>query len=175
MSACPVWAEEGTGASGPTPRGGSLAVDKPPPDEGSDLAEAIDDVAYPIIIGTGLYLYARDGRAALSDHASALVTALAISELLKNVVHSERPNHKDDRSFPSGHTATAFAGAAVAAHYHPDQSALFYGLAAAIAWSRVDMREHRFRDVLAGALIGLAAGQSATGERSYIPVLQLRF
>lgn len=146
-----------------------------PEQVGNDLAEAIDDVAYPIILGTGLYLWGRDGRQGLSDYSTALLTAVGASELLKHVIHSERPNHADDQSFPSGHATTAFATASVASYYHPDQSVLFYGLATAIAWSRVERNEHHFRDVLVGAALGLAIGQSATRQRSYLPVLRVEF
>ena len=35
--------------------------------------------------------------------------AFGVKTILKNVVNEERPDHSDDQSFPSGHTALAFA------------------------------------------------------------------
>jgi len=61
-------------------------------------------------------------------------------------------------SFPSGHAATAFAGAVVLAFLWRRGAALFFLLAAAIAFSRVYVGVHYPGDVLAGAALGTAVG-----------------
>jgi undecaprenyl-diphosphatase len=61
-----------------------------------------------------------------------------------------------DLSFPSGHAATSFAGAALLATFVPRLAVQFFVLATLIAWSRVYIGVHYPSDVLAGALIGLA-------------------
>jgi membrane-associated phospholipid phosphatase len=63
-------------------------------------------------------------------------------------------------SFPSGHTAAAFAFAHVVAEEYPSWKVKLavYGLAAATAFERVGGREHFPSDVLAGGAIGYLVG-----------------
>jgi membrane-associated phospholipid phosphatase len=62
------------------------------------------------------------------------------------------------RSFPSGHSVTAFALAYVLARLYPKASPVFYGLAAMVAFSRVYLASHFLSDIVAGAAFGLLAG-----------------
>ena len=61
-------------------------------------------------------------------------------------------------SFPSGHATTAFAAAAALAVMRPSLRWWAFGLAAAVAFSRVYLGVHFAGDVLAGALLGGATG-----------------
>ena len=61
-------------------------------------------------------------------------------------------------SFPSGHSTTAFAAATAVAILSPRLRPLAFGLAAAVALSRVYLRVHFPLDVLAGAVLGAAVG-----------------
>lgn len=63
-------------------------------------------------------------------------------------------------SMPSGHTATAFSMARVLAHRYPEQSWIWYGLAALAGWSRVETDNHWPSDVAAGAILGYWAADS---------------
>jgi membrane-associated phospholipid phosphatase len=58
-------------------------------------------------------------------------------------------------SFPSGHSATAFACATVLAWYDRRLAVPAFVLAAAIAWSRVYVGVHWSLDVLGGAVVGV--------------------
>ncbi len=80
--------------------------------------------------------------------------ALAATTALKYGVNSTRPNG-GDRSFPSGHTAMAFAGAGYLHARYGWQTALpFQILAASVGFARVQTRDHHWYDVVAGAAIG---------------------
>jgi PAP2 superfamily protein len=77
------------------------------------------------------------------------------------------PNSRNYRAFPSIHSASGFAAAAVlsgeVAERWPDArwyvSPLLYGLAATPGLSRMYMNQHWASDVLMGAFIGVVAGQ----------------
>jgi undecaprenyl-diphosphatase len=70
-------------------------------------------------------------------------------------------------SFPSGHAASAVAGAFVTTLMVPQARALLWALAALIALSRVYVGVHYPLDVLVGALVGLAVGVFVTGGRAW--------
>jgi len=66
-----------------------------------------------------------------------------------------------DASFPSGHTATAFAGAFIVSRMARPLAPLWWALAAAIAYSRVYLGVHYTIDLAGGALLGLCAGAAS--------------
>lgn len=76
------------------------------------------------------------------------------------VAHPEiHPLYKvHSSSFPAGHAATSFAGAALLIYLAWRAAPFFLGLAAAISFSRVYVGVHYPGDVLAGAGIGILVG-----------------
>lgn len=97
-----------------------------------------------------------------------------ITQIIKPLVESPRPEtffsprwlpffirdviHTGNSSFPSGHTATAFAVAGVLALYYKNGwlQILFLLLAVAVGFSRIYLSQHFLTDVLAGSFIGVA-------------------
>ena len=80
----------------------------------------------------------------------------------KNITNQERPDHSDNLSFPSGHTATAFTNATLL-YYEYKDSNLWYAssgflFATATGILRIANNKHYTSDVLAGAGIGLTSG-----------------
>lgn len=89
-----------------------------------------------------------------------------VTDGIKDHVHEMRPNQKGKDSFPSGHTANAFAQAAfIHRRYGIKQAILPYALAGFVGFSRVESRWHYTHDVLAGAAIGFLAGWFFTDKK----------
>jgi membrane-associated phospholipid phosphatase len=92
------------------------------------------------------------------DLARSLLVSGAAVWALKLSINARRPNG-GPYSFPSGHTASAFAAAPVIArHWGWRAGAGALVLAAGTALGRMEDRRHYLGDVLFGAAIGLAVG-----------------
>jgi membrane-associated phospholipid phosphatase len=77
--------------------------------------------------------------------------------VLKRVVNQRRPDKGDHLSFPSGHTTTAFAFAAVVGIEHDIYASLAaYSLATVVAISRMQDNVHYLHDVVFGATLGIS-------------------
>lgn len=101
-------------------------------------------------------------QAAGSIGASALVTTG-----LKNTFPELRPDGSDRRSFPSGHTSTAFAAAATLYTRQGANIGVPAMLVASfVGLARVQADKHHWYDVVAGAGIGTASGFLITRQRS---------
>jgi undecaprenyl-diphosphatase len=94
---------------------------------------------------------------------AAVVIADATAGIVKIAVGENRPNEPDplvtvphSHSFPSGHTATAVAGAIVLSSFVPRAAPLFAILAAGVAYSRLYVGAHFPLDIVGGAVIGAA-------------------
>jgi membrane-associated phospholipid phosphatase len=95
------------------------------------------------------------------DGSKQFIYSLAASQLcvhvLKETTQQKRPNYQEGdkkKSFPSGHTSSAFVGASfIHRRYGFKQAVVPYGLAIATGISRVQAKKHHVRDVIAGAVI----------------------
>jgi len=103
-------------------------------------------------------LYKKDSEGAL-QYGASLATSLATTFTLKYTIDVERPNGENSRSFPSGHSSTAFVSATyLQIRYGYTYGLPAYALATFVAWSRVYSDHHYTRDVLAGGAIGIISG-----------------
>jgi len=73
---------------------------------------------------------------------------------LKSLIREQRPHKQGFQSFPSGHTAAAFFGAAELGSMHPRYALPAMALACWTGYSRVYGQYHYLHDVLAGAALG---------------------
>jgi membrane-associated phospholipid phosphatase len=114
----------------------------------------------------------RGRRAAAAGLASVGVTATVVNLGIKPLGRRSRPDRAVERvpvarhvrmpsstSFPSGHSATAFAFATGVGHVLAPAAIPLHGLAALVAYSRVHTGVHYPGDVVAGALIGTVLAQ----------------
>lgn len=132
----------------------------------------------------------------------AFLSSGMAAQLIKRFTHMPRPKvflHPEQynqfiegvtrggwSSFPSGHTATAFAVATILALYSSNKwiSLLYLLLAIGVGYSRIYLGQHFLEDVLAGSIIGVVFagwtfvsipelrlfGRRIGGERSMTPV-----
>ena len=82
---------------------------------------------------------------------------------LKAMVKEDRPDHSDNKSFPSGHTAMAFAAARSIDKEFRKESIWIpiagYAAATAVGIERVANDRHHWYDVVAGAAVGYGAAE----------------
>ncbi len=120
----------------------------------------------PSVVNTALRFtslsspYSRQER--LCFQVTSWALTLGITEAGKRIVHRERPDHSDNRSFPSGHTARAFMGAEqVRINYGLWWGMGCYAMATTVGVLRVVHDRHYTTDVIAGAVIGVGSVQLA--------------
>jgi membrane-associated phospholipid phosphatase len=88
---------------------------------------------------------------------------LAATTALKSLIHEQRPDGSGNDSFPSGHTAIAFAAARfIDKRYAPEASPYLYAAAGLTALARVKADKHFTKDVVVGAALGYASAEFFT-------------
>ncbi len=116
------------------------------------------------------------------DSLYAVLLSGVLVQVLKAVFERPRPSHTAGyvlhalespsffdltgrfNSFPSGHTATAFALAMVLGARFPRARVPLYGLAVLIALSRIALGSHYPSDIAGGVLLGLGVGWLLTRQ-----------
>ena len=107
--------------------------------------------------------WAKKDEQGVKELALSLGTALGATEVLKSSVHEWRPDHSDQKSFPSGHAAIAFAAATYMDTRYGEEFGAWrpalYGAAALAAVARVQADKHHWKDVVAGGALGWASAK----------------
>jgi membrane-associated phospholipid phosphatase len=102
--------------------------------------------------------FKRDDRPGRKQFYRAFGANILGTWALKEVFDKKRPDGTGSDAFPSGHSSSAFQGAAFIHRRYGMRSAWpAYVLATVTAWTRVDADEHDSADVLAGAAVGIAS------------------
>ena len=122
---------------------------------------------------TALFGGRRGRRAAFDGTVSILITSAVVNAGLKPVLPRQRPDRElhqvivarhvplpASTSFPSGHSASAFAFANGVSGEMPELAVPLRLAAAAVAWSRVHTGVHYPGDVISGSLVGGAVGET---------------
>ncbi len=144
-------------------------LDRPAFDGGVDAGNTYGNGA--LLAGSALALFAAGtalGESNLRGAGGAMARSLVYTGVmvtaLKMGVQRTRPDG-GGWSFPSGHTAAAFAVAPVLAHrFGPVAAIPAYVLAFGTGLGRMEDRRHYLSDVLAGAAIGLAVGRAVVAS-----------
>jgi hypothetical protein len=143
-----------------------------PPGDPNSLRDSVPMLA--MILGTATVGLVTDDpgiRSTARDMTEAVVLASGSTFALKHVFGRERPITTTDHSawfsggdsFPSGHTAAAFAAAQVFADSRPEGEwpwrIAAYSMGALTAYTRLHDNQHWFSDTVAGAALGVATGR----------------
>ncbi len=120
----------------------------------------ISDAGVISLVGTALVLpVTRDDWEGFRQAAYSIGSASVITLIGKALVDEERPDNSDNDSFPSGHTAKAFAAATTLHRRHGWKTGFpAYAVATLTGVARERARKHHWYDVVAGAAIGGLTG-----------------
>ncbi len=135
-----------------------------------------------LLIASGFYVAGRLGNNVRTRETGvlglrAVIDVMILNKSMKMITRRRRPaldngapNHgatgeffESGRSFPSGHSAEAWALATIVAHQYRHRKwapPLAYGLAGFVAFARVPARKHFPSDVFVGSVLGFTAGRS---------------
>lgn len=97
------------------------------------------------------------------DLLRSQITSQVLVQGLKFATQRARPDGSNTQSFPSGHTASAFATATVLERHFGWKAGLpAYGFAAYVGLARMSANKHHASDVIMGAALGIASARAVT-------------
>ena len=146
--------------------------------ENIDHKISIDDFSryVPAVSVYALNAFGVKGKNNMRDRSVILATSTIITVVtvfgLKSITNVERPDGTSNDSFPSGHTAIAFAGAEFLYQEYKDKSVWYgvagYTIAAGTGIFRMYNNRHWLTDVALGAGIGILGTKAAYWMNPYI-------
>jgi membrane-associated phospholipid phosphatase len=151
----------------------------------SRLSRAADYSRLSIAIAAALAVAGgpRGRRAAIRGLAAVALTATIVNALIKPVLRRRRPDRAAasvplgrqvempaSRSFPSGHSAAAFAFATGTGRELPWTTPPLSALAGLVAYSRVHTGVHYPIDVIAGSLCGITLATVSNRALDFISI-----
>jgi len=133
---------------------------------GSDFARYVSDAAYPLwLCVPAYYVLSGDGEKVETGRrvVDGLMLSATVTQLAKATISSRRPapHEASKRGMPSGHAALTFAIAAVVSEREPEWKWPAFGTAALVAWSRYELRQHYWDQIIVGAAVGTYLGRVA--------------
>lgn len=137
-----------------------------------DAFKTYGDIASYAIpaFAAGVSLYKGDEEG-LKQYGLGLLLSMGTTFALKKGVNRTRPDGSNNQSFPSGHTARAFAGASYLQFRYGSEYGIPMMLASgAVGWSRVDADKHYWTDVVAAGLITTAIHWAVTSKYKELPL-----
>ncbi|MES1222851.1 MAG: phosphatase PAP2 family protein [Bacteroidota bacterium] len=129
----------------------------------------------PIAIAYGLDAMGIPSKTDILNRSVILVKGelimMGVVTLLKNTTHQLRPDGSSYNSFPSGHTAQAFAAATFLSEEYGYRFKWMpyaaYGLASSVGMLRMANDRHYISDVLVGAGLGILSMKAAYWTHRY--------
>ncbi len=138
---------------------------------GGGVAQVISDLGSPPVLYVATWYAEHNAGSKESKEyyhlaRKALGSTTVATTALKYATGRSRPDQEDNGddshfgpslsydSFPSAHSASAFALAEVMSAKEPTKKTLYYGAATAVSLSRIYIEKHHASDVFAGAVIG---------------------
>ena len=127
------------------------------------------EVKYQAPVMLGVYGYSvwtqnEELHDVMGSMLSATVITGVSTSALKLIANTDRPSNKFSNGhygFPSYHTSSTFAIAAVLDEYYGSHVGLpAYALATAVGFSRIDQQAHDLSDVVFGAALGYVIGKT---------------
>ena len=129
----------------------------------------------PIAISYGLDAFGIKSKTDFTNRTVILIKGelvmLGTVYILKNSIHQLRPDISNYHSFPSGHTAQAFAAATFLSEEYKDKFRwipyVSYGIAGSVGAMRMFNNKHFISDVLVGAGIGYLSMKASYWTHQY--------
>jgi 4-amino-4-deoxy-L-arabinose transferase-like glycosyltransferase/membrane-associated phospholipid phosphatase len=147
------------------------------------LAQYAQPIGF-VLAGSLIWIFDRQHRGRVLILSAAILLSGVVSSVGKTLAGRERPRDSDGiyvfhgvvnslpdsklASFPSGHTASAFAQSYVLSAMYPAAGKLVWPLAVGVAINRIVTVRHFPSDVAAGLWIGLAVGVFIMSRRRLI-------
>lgn len=95
----------------------------------------------------------------IKELAMSCAFSAQLTAFMKNTIKRPRPNGEDNLSFPSGHASASFTAASYFQHrYGWGWGLPMYAIASVISIQRVNVDQHYWTDVIAGAALGYLSG-----------------